>query len=90
MIKENQKYLNWLHVAIDAIVIYCSFCLSYYIRFKNPLTVYLLSYIFPPVTFWRLLPQYQPLLLVLVPVYLIYMQNLICISRKDFKIRKRN
>lgn len=71
MIKENQKYLNWLHVVIDAVVIYCSFCLSYYIRFKNPLTVYLLSYIFPPVTFWRLLPQYQPILLVLVPVYLI-------------------
>ena len=27
MIKENQKYLNRFHVVLDALVIYCSFCL---------------------------------------------------------------
>ena len=33
MIKENKKYLNRFHVVLDALVIYCSFCLSYYIRY---------------------------------------------------------
>ena len=37
MIKENQKYLNRFHVVLDALVIYCSFCLSYYIRYICPL-----------------------------------------------------
>ncbi|MDO5147071.1 MAG: undecaprenyl-phosphate glucose phosphotransferase [Eubacteriales bacterium] len=67
MIKENQKYFNRLHVVIDAAVIYCSFCLSYYLRFEFPLT----SIIFPQVGYWRELWQYQGILLVLIPVYLI-------------------
>lgn len=71
MIKENQKYFNRLHVVIDAVVIYCSFCLSYYIRFKNPFTRYLFGLFLPPVSFYRELWQYQSMLLVLVPVYLI-------------------
>ena len=71
MIKENQKYFNRLHVVIDAAVIYGSFCLSYYLRFKNPLTEYLFGLFLPPVSFYRQLWQYQGMLLVLVPVYLI-------------------
>ena len=67
MIKENQKYLNRLHVVIDAVVIYCSFCFSYYLRFECALT----KYIFPQAPYWRRLWQYQGMLLVLVPVYLI-------------------
>lgn len=67
MIKENQKYLNRLHVVIDAVVIYCSFCFSYFIRFECVLT----KYIFPQAPYWRRLRQYQGMLLVLIPVYLI-------------------
>lgn len=67
MIKENQKYLNRLHVVIDALVIYCSFCLSYYIRFDCRL----FKSIFPQYGYWRQLWQYQPMLLVIVPIYLI-------------------
>ncbi|MCD8019373.1 MAG: undecaprenyl-phosphate glucose phosphotransferase [Clostridiales bacterium] len=71
MIKENQKYLNRLHVVIDGIVVYCSFCLTYYIRFDNRFTTYLLSFFLPQVPYYRKLWQYQPMLIVLVPVYLI-------------------
>lgn len=71
MIKENQKYFNRLHVVIDAVVIYGSFCFSYYIRFKNHFTRYLFGLFLPPVSFYRELPQYQSMLLVLVPVYLL-------------------
>ena len=67
MIKENQKYFNRLHVIIDAVIIYCSFCLSYAIRFKLPFS----AYIFPRIGYYRELWQYQNILLVLVPVYLI-------------------
>ena len=67
MIKENQKYLNRFHVVLDALVIYCSFCLSYYIRYICPL----FKDIFPRFGYWRQLWQYQGILLVLIPVYLI-------------------
>ena len=67
MIKENQKYLNRFHVVLDALVIYCSFCLSYYIRYICPL----FKDIFPRFGYWRQLWQYQGILLILIPVYII-------------------
>ncbi|MCI6858900.1 MAG: undecaprenyl-phosphate glucose phosphotransferase [Eubacterium sp.] len=67
MIKENQKYFNRLHVVLDAVVIYGSFCFSYYIRFVCPL----FKSFFPQYGYWRNLWQYQEILLLLVPVYLI-------------------
>lgn len=67
MIKQNQKYLNQLHVVIDALVIYASFCLSYAIRFMIPFT----KNLFPQAAYYRQLWQYQSILLVLIPVYLI-------------------
>ncbi len=61
MIKQNQKYFNRLHVVIDAIIIYCSFCLSHFIRFT----------ILPHARYYLLLWQYQTMLAVVVPVYLL-------------------
>lgn len=71
MIKENQKYFNRLHVVVDAAVIYGSFCFSYYIRFENDFTRYIFGLFLPLVPYFRKLWQYQSMLLVLVPVYLI-------------------
>ncbi len=67
MIKENQKIFNRLHVVLDALVIYFSFCLSYYIRFDCPLT----KGLFPRNGYWRQLIQYQSMLAFLVPIYVI-------------------
>ncbi len=66
MIKKNQTYLNLLHVAIDAIVIYLSFVISFFLRFK-----------FEPVSslfvkaYYRELWQYNGMLAVFVPAYLL-------------------
>ncbi|NLP35483.1 MAG: undecaprenyl-phosphate glucose phosphotransferase [Clostridiales bacterium] len=38
MIKDNQKMLNWAHVAMDACIIAIAYVLSYYLRFYSPLT----------------------------------------------------
>lgn len=35
MIKDNQKYFNRLHVLIDALVVACSYVLSWYLRFDS-------------------------------------------------------
>ncbi len=67
MIKQNQRNLNRLHVLLDAIVIYGSFCLSYAIRFK----IDFLKPFLPPTRYYRLLWQYQSMLLVIIPVYLL-------------------
>lgn len=83
MIKENQKYLNRFHVVLDALVIYCSFCLSYYIRYICPL----FKDIFPRFGYWRQLWQYQGILLVLIPVYLILYAKFNLYKPKDFRIR---
>ncbi len=61
MIKQNQKYFNRLHVVIDAAIIYCSFCLSYIFRFT----------VLPHARYYRPLWQYQTMLAVIVPMYLI-------------------
>lgn len=67
MIKKNQEYLNRLHVLLDAIVIYCSFCLSYAIRFK----IEFLKPLMPQTFYYRTLALYQRMLLVMVPVYIL-------------------
>lgn len=37
MIKDNQKYFNRLHVAIDALVVVISYVIAWWIKFKSPL-----------------------------------------------------
>lgn len=37
MIKENQKYLNFMHVLLDAVVVFISFGIAYWIRFDSEL-----------------------------------------------------
>ena len=36
MIKNNQKYLNGLHVVIDALIIAGSYILAWWLKFKTP------------------------------------------------------
>ena len=38
MIKDNQKMLNWVHVALDACIFAISYVLAYYLRFYSSLT----------------------------------------------------
>lgn len=65
MIKENQKVFNRMHVVIDGIVVYCAFAISYYLRF-GPMEDW-----FGPRGYHKLFWQYQSMLVVIVPVYLI-------------------
>lgn len=62
MIKENQKYLNKILVALDAISIVISFMISWYIRFKSGFIDIDYGYL----TF----KQYLIPVLVIIPVYL--------------------
>jgi len=38
MIKNNQKYLNGLHVVLDAIIIAASYMLAWWLKFESPLS----------------------------------------------------
>ena len=67
MIKENQKVLNRMHVVLDGIMVYLAFSISYYIRFGCPL----FEGLFDQRGYHKLFWQYQPMMLVLVPMYLI-------------------
>lgn len=67
MIKENQQLFNRVHVLIDAVVIYLSFDLAYYLRFACPVT----SNFFPDVGYARPFMYYQPRLLFIVPFFLV-------------------
>ena len=82
MIKENQKYLNRFHVVLDALVIYCSFCLSYYIRYICPL----FKDIFLVLVTGGSCGNIRVYFLFLFLYTLFYMQSLIYINQKDFKI----
>lgn len=82
MIKQNQEHLNRLHVLLDALVIYGSFCLSYAIRFKLSFT----RDLFPPAPYYRLLWQYQTMLLVFVPVCLVLYAKFNLYKPKRFQI----
>lgn len=66
MIKENQKVFNRMHVILDGIVVYLAFAISYYVRFGP-----LFESWFDQKGYHRLFWQYQPMLAVLVPMYLI-------------------
>ncbi|MDO4554498.1 MAG: undecaprenyl-phosphate glucose phosphotransferase [Lachnospiraceae bacterium] len=63
MIKENQKVFNRMHVVVDAVVVYLAFAISYYLRFGTDW--------FDQMGYHRQFWQYQPMLLMLVPMYLI-------------------
>ena len=63
MIKENQKVFNRMHVVVDAAVVYLAFAISYYLRFGTSW--------FDQRGYHRQFWQYQPMLLLLVPMYLI-------------------
>ncbi len=67
MIKENQKYFNRLQVIIDSVVIYLSFCLSYFLRFVLPKMMgeKLIGY-------YRYFSQYQWMFVIVIPVYLLF------------------
>ena len=39
MIKDNQKFLNKLHCALDVVTIVLSYILAWYLKFKSPLFV---------------------------------------------------
>lgn len=67
MIKENQKVLNRMHVVLDGIMVYLAFSISYYIRFGCPF----FEGLFDQRGYHKLFWQYQPMILVLVPMYLI-------------------
>lgn len=63
MIKDNQKFLNRLHVAVDALVIMFSYVASWHIRFK--------SGIFELDPWFLSLQEYMKVLVFIVPGYLI-------------------
>ena len=66
MIKENQKALNRLYMILDAMLIFLSFALSYFVRFT----------LFPPKTgAWYPFSGYSKFLLALIPAYLIIYYN---------------
>ena len=72
MIKENQRLLNILHIIVDAIIIYLSFNLAYILRldeFNSPLIRW--DIISPPLGYYKDMSQYQNLLTMIVPCYLI-------------------
>lgn len=65
MIKENQKYFNRFHIVLDALVIYCAFCLAYFLR------IVVLRSFFSPLGYYRNFWQYQELLVLLIAVDLL-------------------
>ena len=74
MIKQNQTYLNRLHVVIDAICIYLAGYVAYYIRFKlNIHGFWLNKEIFEYNRYYKEFYQYQqPLITSLIFLLLLY------------------
>lgn len=72
MIKENQKLLNILQLVVDAIIIGFSFLLAYNLRFDDtwsPLIKY--HIIQPPLGYIRPMRDYETMLILLIPSYLV-------------------
>lgn len=72
MIKENQKLLNILQLIVDAIIIGFSFVLAYNLRFDDtwsPLIKH--NIIQPPIGYVRPLNDYETMLVLLIPSYLV-------------------
>ena len=63
MIKENQSFLNKLHVVLDALVIAVSYVLSWYLRFR--------SGIFEMDAWYLSLQVYMSVLIFIIPGYLL-------------------
>lgn len=65
MIKENQKVFNRMHVIIDGCVVYIAFALSYFIRFGP-----MFESFFNQRGYHLIFRQYQPMMVVVIPLYL--------------------
>ena len=74
MIKQNQTYLNRLHVVMDALCIYLAGYVAYYIRFKMKIAGFWLNYeIFEFNRYYKEFYQYQqPLIGSLILLLLLY------------------
>lgn len=83
MIKDNQKYLNRLHVIIDALVIYISFCFAYFLRFE--VTFFRELELFTQVPYWRPLRMYLPMLPLVIIIYLLIYAKLNLYKPKRFQ-----
>ncbi|NLK28762.1 MAG: undecaprenyl-phosphate glucose phosphotransferase [Clostridiales bacterium] len=82
MIKDNQKMLNWLHVAMDAIILAIAYIFSYYLRFYSPLTNLTFFRVEAGTTFYDL-DVYALWLVFLIPLYLlIYYFNRLYIPKR--------
>lgn len=72
MIKENQKLLNLSQLLVDAIIIAFSFLLAYNLRFDDTWSPLIKHQIIePPRGYWRNPEDYQTMLVLLIPCYLI-------------------
>ena len=69
MIKDNQKKLNRIHVFLDILILFASFALAYFIRFKSPI-IQITSFNLSGVGYYSF-DKYLSLLLFIVPAYLI-------------------
>ncbi len=68
MIKDNQKMFNRVHVLLDACIIVIAYLLTYYLRFKSPLTNYKIFNVIPG-TYYPLDVMLKRLVFI-VPLYL--------------------
>ncbi len=72
MIKENQRLLNLFHLVIDALIIVFSFCFAYHLRFDiNNSILINLGIINEPIGRYLSLTEYMPMLIYLIPFYII-------------------
>lgn len=69
MIKDNQKKLNRIHVLLDILILFLSFALAYYIRFKSPI-IQIKAFNISGVGYYSF-DKYLNLLLYIIPAYLI-------------------
>lgn len=76
MIKDNQKKLNRIHVFLDILILFASFALAYFIRFKSPI-IQITPFNLSGVGYYSF-DKYLSLLLFIVPAYLVicYVTNL--------------
>ena len=76
MIKDNQKKLNRIHVFLDILILFASFALAYFIRFKSPI-IQITPFNLSGVGYYSF-DKYLSLLLFIVPAYLVicYATNL--------------
>ncbi|MBE5927910.1 MAG: undecaprenyl-phosphate glucose phosphotransferase [Lachnospiraceae bacterium] len=72
MIKENQRLLNLFHLVIDALIIVFSFCFAYHLRFdiKDSFLIRF-DIINEPIGRYLSLAEYMPMLIYLIPFYII-------------------